>query len=590
MVIYMYTPDQLYILVNNTEVRLSKSLVEKYNDILTLVKINKTVPRNTITSPILNHLSKIKSLSVETFDTQYYLSQLDKPTVQDPRKLWEQWQKDKQINPIDKRTINNELDIATNMSFIYILHDAITKSYKNIIIYNSAQHTQDIDILKIITDVADASNHDITIGSTYIFILHDMDLHNILLQLTLMIYKSFEIIQQYATHYHKSISSINEFNVCQDYDIYNIHETLLTNCKIQDIINIRKQYITNQYNQFKSNHTHNCTQLDYILSRFPYEQSMINWNRYMSLTLENYLYLCCHLSTWDYYDNIIVKQHNDISSHLNVIYFDRNFYLCVYPCYNKVFKTYTEPYNHFIKHGITEHLLPNPAIFTLIRSLQEYTLHTLLMPLSSKMGNTQTCPIIYVLTRTCNRPVKFTECVDSIVSQHYPNLRHIVSYDNNDTLAYITPYQHIHKCVDLRLKKNKIHPNQYIDCLYDTILSLESGWVMVIDDDDKFMTDKALAHICPLLINNHTLITWMLYRSDKFIYPSNKQSPVVGEIGSCCYIYHSSLIQKGYWRSGGEGDFPFYRFIFNKTKEHIFMDLPLTGVNYDDQVSGWCAM
>jgi hypothetical protein len=180
--------------------------------------------------------------------------------------------------------------------------------------------------------------------------------------------------------------------------------------------------------------------------------------------------------------------------------------------------------------------------------------------------------------------------VDSIVSQKYHNLRHIVSYDNLDTYQYVKEYPHIYKTVDLTAKKSKLHPNQYVDCLYDYLPKSEPGWVLVIDDDDKFMTDHALHYLKQYLTDPKRLIIWMLYRSDKFIYPNNKDLPVVGEIGSCCYLYHTSAIQRGYWGPSGIGDFIFFRRIFGRLKERIYVDLPLTGVNYQQHVSGWQAM
>ena len=66
----------------------------------------------------------------------------------------------------------------------------------------------------------------------------------------------------------------------------------------------------------------------------------------------------------------------------------------------------------------------------------------------------------------------------------------------------------------------------------------------------------------------------------------------MGEIASCGYLYHSSQIQLGYWHQGGQGDYPFYQMLFDSRQERfrIFLDIYLTGVNYETSISGWSAM
>jgi hypothetical protein len=285
------------------------------------------------------------------------------------------------------------------------------------------------------------------------------------------------------------------------------------------------------------------------------------------------------------------------SDDLDSIYFDHQFYLSLYPCYKGHLKIVYDTYQHYIAHGIREKLIPNPALFRLIQTSQEFLLQYQLAILpepplhQAPSGGQNPLPFIYVLTRTCRREQLFRQCVDSLLSQHYLNLRHIVSYDHPETLRYVSQYQHLNKVVNLMPQKARhMHPNQYIDCLYDYVLASDPGWVMVLDDDDKFMTDRALTYLQQFLVDPTSIVIWQLYRSDKTIYPADKKNPVVGEIGSCCYLYHSSMIRKGFWRPGGIGDFPFFHQLFEKAQNHLYVDYPLTGVNYTDQVSGWTAM
>lgn len=312
------------------------------------------------------------------------------------------------------------------------------------------------------------------------------------------------------------------------------------------------------------------------------------------MDFNHYLLLCWSILNHSYAISscFLIKPVSTNICNLNAIYFDHHFYLELYPCYQEHLKTSYEAYSHFTTHGIKEKLLPNRAIFTLIQASQSLLLQRRLATLPQSISSEPNQPpLIYILTRTYRREQLFKSCVDSLLSQHYPHLRHLVSYDDVETFQYLRQYSHIHKIIDLTSQKLlKMHPNQYIDCLYDVILSDNPGWVMVLDDDDCFTTNRALNYLQQFLIDPKSIVIWQLYRSDKMIYPIDKENPMVGEIGSCCYLYHSSMIQKGFWKPGGIGDFSFFQHLFQKTKTHTYVDYPLTGVNYVNQISGWTAM
>jgi hypothetical protein len=372
----------------------------------------------------------------------------------------------------------------------------------------------------------------------------------------------------------------NNKNKESDKDVYVLNDPLKP-INWDFLISYRNDHLRQLMNRLDES---NRLRLAHIIDKYPYEQTKEDFQ----LSLNNYLDLCLNLHRFNYYDRLKIRVKPTKTHDLSEIYFDRDFYFRMYPCYQTVLTRDNEPFQHFVNHGIKEKLLPNQTIFEMTRYCQDYLTQTLLNTVTPSSSDNQ--PIIYILTRTCDRPQLFKSCVNSILNQHYPNLRHIVSYDNLTSYQYIKQYPHIHQMVDLTPYKSKIHPNLYLDYLYDHILKQPPGWVLVLDDDDKFMTDHALNHVKQYLVDFKTIIIWMLYRADKFIYPQDHSAPVVGEIGSCCYLYHTSTIHKGHWGGNAIGDFTFFRYLFHHVAKHQYIDLPLTGVNYQQQVSGWTAM
>lgn len=590
--------DQLYTISDKNEINISRSLVSHYDEKLTPVIIDTNINSNQLTKHILGHFEKIKSLSIQDFNWQYYMSRYDDiDRHYNKEATWRHWctiGKIQNRNPFNQCSIKTSNELPLIIAMMYILLDAINKQYETIAIINStthAAHMIDFDLIS-----KHFNERDVCVFSSdstnYAYTLKRSTFETLLTELSFFIHNFDTLLSVYnISHRNIDYSATN----CQDVDVYIIDETLKIEKNCLPILNFREQYLIRQYDQFKElNHLieNERNRLDYIIDKYPYDFIKILWNKELDLSIDNYLYLCLHINQFDYFTKLKIQPPSATSCICNTIYFNREYYLQIYPCYNGKFKSYNDPFSHFSNHGIGEKLIPNQAIFNLTQYCQEYLLNNMLsnIRLDAPSPKSESEPIIYILTRTCDREKLFHNCVNSVLSQKYGNLRHIVSYDNKTTYSYVKTYQHIYELVDLTSKKSKLHPNHYIDCLYDNLVNKEPGWVMVMDDDDKFMTPNAIHYLKHYLTNPDTIVIWMLYRPDKFIYPVNKSSPCVGEIGSCCYLYHTSTIKKGFWGGTGIGDFTFFRHIFNKVPNHIYVDAPFTGVNYEDQISGWTAM
>jgi hypothetical protein len=94
-----------------------------------------------------------------------------------------------------------------------------------------------------------------------------------------------------------------------------------------------------------------------------------------------------------------------------------------------------------------------------------------------------------ILTRTNNRPKYFFLCNSSIKAQDYKGpVKQYVSIDDPKTMEYIEMYRNTLHIVNVeRKQKTQSNSFPYNEYLNTMLSKVEEGWVMVLDDDDKFM-------------------------------------------------------------------------------------------------------
>lgn len=580
--------NALYIITDNSTINIKIAILDQYTNIY-CVNSNDSDhchEDRPLLGDINHYFDSVANLTENTFDWNYYSTKYSR-VERTKTGAWKHWKAQglhNNLNPINQIAINSN-QLTDQLAIINILYDSIKSQYNQItIIYDKYQIGTLLDQLKgeQTGQLTVISYHNNNIG--YII---KRELYDDLLCELSYLHKPFD--SQICNDHQRIEISVNN-------DSSNITEYQLTS-KVPDSLHLikdwREKYIADRMKSKDLINESTNGLVQHLSTEYSYSTLKSKYNKYIDVDIDHYQYLLSHIDDMLFHDKIKVVTHSHQNGK-NILYFDSDFYLSVYPTYKKTFKCHSDPYNHYMIHGICQQLLPNPLIYDLKLSAQKYLTDQLLNATVSQLSLIKMIkePLIYILTRTCNRKELFDQCVNSILALKHPNIRHIVSYDNIETYEYVNKYQHIyHKLSLIEEKKNKVHPNQYIDYLYDYIKTQDTGWVIVLDDDDKFMTDKAIHVIKRYLRNVDNVVIWMLYRPDKFIYPKDHSKPVMGEIGSCCYAYHTSHIQKGYWRPNGEGDFTFFNQLFKTTTNHIYIDAPLTGVNYNNsQISGWTAM
>ena len=168
--------------------------------------------------------------------------------------------------------------------------------------------------------------------------------------------------------------------------------------------------------------------------------------------------------------------------------------------------------------------------------------------------------LINIIIRTSNRPNCFKININSIKQQNYKNLVLHITYDNLETLHYIK-----NTLSDIELQYNLIEVKKsHEECYYNNycnivLENIQNGFIIFLDDDDKFYHLNSLKYINEYLHEDRFLV-WEYFRPDKIIGPKKGQVKS-GLITSCGCCYHSKYKSK--WMIKRAGDYDFVKNLIN---------------------------
>lgn len=169
-----------------------------------------------------------------------------------------------------------------------------------------------------------------------------------------------------------------------------------------------------------------------------------------------------------------------------------------------------------------------------------------------------------VLTRTNNRPKYFFLCHESIKSQDFKGaVNHYVSIDDPKTMEYIDMYRNTIKSINVE-RKQKMQSNSfpYNDYLNTMLSKVHEGWVIILDDDDKFMKNESINIIYEKIKEldekaEDSLLLWKVKIGTR-ICPSvacfGKQIRR-NDISNIGFAFHVKHKDKAYWPEIRGGDF-----------------------------------
>lgn len=164
--------------------------------------------------------------------------------------------------------------------------------------------------------------------------------------------------------------------------------------------------------------------------------------------------------------------------------------------------------------------------------------------------------LINVLTRTHNRPNLFKHCRDSVINQTYKNINHIVGSDGecnyHDGYIPLVLQKAVYPKPD-RLASYEAPWNLHLNELAKQV---KDGWIIYLDDDDKFVSLDAVQNIVNNIVDEDEVIFWRVDINGT-LYPSDANFGKIlpGHISGIGFMFHSKHLPLTHWYSWNFGDY-----------------------------------
>ena len=122
----------------------------------------------------------------------------------------------------------------------------------------------------------------------------------------------------------------------------------------------------------------------------------------------------------------------------------------------------------------------------------------------------QTPVDITILMRCTYRPRVFSRAIESIVNQKHTKWRLVIAYDDDRCLEYLRT---LRLTQPVMLVKGEPQPpnvqsNSYNMTMDPLVRTVKTGFLILLDDVDRFATPSALGDIVSALGVHSTVVTW----------------------------------------------------------------------------------
>lgn len=165
---------------------------------------------------------------------------------------------------------------------------------------------------------------------------------------------------------------------------------------------------------------------------------------------------------------------------------------------------------------------------------------------------------VNILTRTSGRPNYFKENVESIKAQTYPNIKHIVCADDDESYEYASKLcDHVIQVErpEKRTEYGWMHSpyNPYCNKLMDEV---EDGWIMFLDDDDILADRDAVRNMVRQIESEDDMLIWRV-KMPWGIIPSRSfgHGVMLADIASNAFLFHSKHVWAAQWDEVKESDY-----------------------------------
>lgn len=202
-----------------------------------------------------------------------------------------------------------------------------------------------------------------------------------------------------------------------------------------------------------------------------------------------------------------------------------------------------------------------------------------------------------ILIRTSKRKNYFHDCIDSVLSQNYDNINIIVSVDNDESFEYARKYPV--NIVRIKKEFKNISPPDPNDDAYGKYFKYNEyfnemaervprGYVIYLDDDDKFLDSDALKKLDKIIKKENADVIFWRVQFPKRIVPSDenwaKKTPVCCDMSTIGFCFKSEL--KPLWEPFKRGDFRVARFLANHGQNVVWHNEILTTLQRK-KADGW---
>lgn len=200
--------------------------------------------------------------------------------------------------------------------------------------------------------------------------------------------------------------------------------------------------------------------------------------------------------------------------------------------------------------------------------------------------------LVNILTRTSNRPKYFKTCKDSIDNQTYKNINHLISVDDENSIYYVENYNYF-RVNRLNIKPDTLLPgtyfapyNLYLNTLLDNV---DNGWIMFLDDDDKFIDNNSLFSIMKEIRDEDSLLFWKVQFANAIVPQPDYwlKRPVQNHMSMIGFMFHSKYKDKVRFDYYSAGDFRMANALWDLIPNKIWIDKVLTGLQRTDSYGGY---
>jgi len=204
-------------------------------------------------------------------------------------------------------------------------------------------------------------------------------------------------------------------------------------------------------------------------------------------------------------------------------------------------------------------------------------------------------PLINILTRTSNRPNYFKECFNSVKTQTYKNINHIISVDNDETEEYVKQYTDnyirvnpINKNIIPNINGRNIAPYELY--LNDLRKEVKDGWIMFLDDDDMLMINTSIQKIVNNILNDDQMLIWRVKFPNRIIPEQiyfDKKQIVLNHFSMIGFMYHKKFDSYAKFDPYYGGDYFFAKQLEKIIPEKTWIDGIYTGLQRTNAMGGF---